>query len=113
MKRFLAVVAIAAVSAGFAACGGSGDEPSAAQDTPAAATAAVAGAVSANSASEEQLAAAFTAAGVQNAAKWADEVVEYRPYPADDTTFAKLRGELAKYNPAPDQLEKIIGALVP
>lgn len=112
MKRFLAVVAIGVASVGFAACGGSDDEPAAAQDTPTA-TAVVTGPVSANSASEEQLAAAFAAAGVQNAEKWADEVVEYRPYPADDASFAKLRGELAKYNPAPDQLEKIVGALVP
>ena len=34
-----------------------------------------------------------------SAARWAREVEEYQPYPTDDLSFAKLRQELAKYNP--------------
>ncbi len=67
--------------------------------------------VSANDASVEELAAAFTAAGIPNADKWAREVDEYRPYDTSDPTFAHLRDELAKYNPAPEVVEQIIAAL--
>jgi ABC-type transport system substrate-binding protein len=67
-------------------------------------------AVNANTASVEELQAAFEAAGISNADKWAREVAEYRPYPADPT-WAQLRQELSKYNIAPDVLEKIIGLL--
>ena len=39
--------------------------------------------VNANDASVEELAAAFEAAGIPNAARWAHEVEEYRPYSDD------------------------------
>jgi hypothetical protein len=58
-----------------------------------------------------ELTAAFQAAGIPNAARWAREVEEYRPYPADDPTFAKLRAELAKYNPGPGVVDQIVAAL--
>jgi hypothetical protein len=67
--------------------------------------------VNANTATIPELQQAFEAAGIPNAARWAREVDEYRPYPTDDPTFAKLRRELAKYNPAPDVLEKILASL--
>ena len=54
---------------------------------------------------------AFVAAGIPNAARWAREVDEYRPYPTDDPTFGKLKRELAKYNIAPDVLEKLLATL--
>ncbi|MFN0092829.1 MAG: hypothetical protein ACKVWR_21550 [Acidimicrobiales bacterium] len=54
----------------------------------------------------------FAAAGIPTASRWAREVEEYRPYPVDPQ-WAKLRKELAKYNPAPDVLEKILAALAP
>jgi hypothetical protein len=38
-------------------------------------------------------------------------VDEYRPYPTDDPNMAKLRQNLAKYNPAPDVVEKIVASL--
>lgn len=76
-------------------------------------TAAGAVKVSANTASEEELKAALEAAGVPNAAKWVDEIVEYRPYPADDPTLARLRQKIAKYNPGPDVIEKIVSVLTP
>jgi hypothetical protein len=48
---------------------------------------------------------------VPNAARWAREVVEYRPYPTDDPTFAKLRQNLAKYNPPAGVVDQIISVL--
>src|SRR5213082_1527028 len=64
-----------------------------------AASAASAQKVNANTASQDEIQRALQAAGVPNSARWAGEVVEYRPYPTDDPSFAKLRRELAKYNP--------------
>lgn len=66
--------------------------------------------VNANTASVQELQTAFEVAGITNADRWAREVAEYRPYPADPT-WAQLRQELSKYNIAPDVLEKIIGLL--
>jgi hypothetical protein len=67
--------------------------------------------VNANTASVAELQQAFEAAGISNAARWAREVDEYRPYPTDDPSFAKLRGELAKYNPGQDVVERIVATL--
>jgi hypothetical protein len=68
------------------------------------------GRVNANTASVAELQAAFEAAGISNADKWAREVDEYRPCP-NDPTWAQLRQELGKYNIADDVLEKIISVL--
>ena len=67
--------------------------------------------VNANEANEDEIAAALSAAGVPNADRWAREVAEYRPYPSDDPTWAKLRKELAKYNPADGVVDQIISVL--
>ena len=67
--------------------------------------------VSANNATNAQLVTALTAAGVPNPANWAREVAEYRPYDANDANMTKLRQNLAKYNPAPGVVDKIISAL--
>jgi hypothetical protein len=67
--------------------------------------------VNANTASQDEVAAALDEAGVPNGARWAKEVVEYRPYPTDDPTFAKLRQNLAKYNPGPGVVDMIVSAL--
>jgi hypothetical protein len=86
--------------------------PALAQASPAAAQASAAvQKVNANTASIAELQQAFEAAGIPSAARWAREVDEYRPYPTDDPTFAKLRQNLAKYNPSPDVVEKIIATL--
>jgi hypothetical protein len=69
--------------------------------------------VSANSASQSEIAAALEAAGVTNAQRWAKEVVEYRPYDTGDANFTKLRQSLAKYNPGEDTVNKVVGALKP
>ena len=69
--------------------------------------------VSANTATKAQITAALTAAGVTNAARWAKEVIEYRTYPKSDPTLAKLRQNLAKYNPGQATVDKIISVLKP
>ena len=65
----------------------------------------------ANTASRAEMTAAFTAAGISNASRWATEVEEYRPYPTNDPNMAKLRQNLAKYNPGPGVVDGIIAAL--
>ena len=69
--------------------------------------------VSANTASEDAIAAALKAAGVASPKRWAAEVVEYRPYATDDIGLAKLRENLAKYNPAQKTLDQILSTLLP
>ena len=69
--------------------------------------------VSANTASEDEIAAALESAGVSNADRWAEEVVEYRPYPADDPNLTELRDNLAKYNPGQETTDLIVSALAP
>jgi hypothetical protein len=69
--------------------------------------------VSANSASMDELVAALEGAGVTAADRWADEIVEYRPYDAGDATLAKLQDELVKYDPSPETLAGILSVLEP
>ncbi|WP_051684011.1 hypothetical protein [Blastococcus sp. URHD0036] len=69
--------------------------------------------VSANTASADEIAAALESAGVSNAERWAEEVVEYRPYPTDDPDLTRLRDNLAKYNPGQETVDKIVSALMP
>ncbi len=117
--------ALIAAALTLAACGGAAATPGSnatatstiAAATPASAitaavtTAATSTRASANNATAAQLQAAFEAAGVPNASRWVIEVQEYRPYPADDPTFAKLKSNLAKYNPSADTLSRILAAL--
>ena len=109
----------AALAVGPVACGGSSDSSSsgptttAASDAPATAGSSSSGKVSANEASTEEIAAALQAAGVDNADRWADEVTEYRPYPADDPDLTGLRDELEKYDPGQETIDRIVGALQP
>ncbi len=69
--------------------------------------------MSANTASVDEIAAALESAGVSNAERWAEEVVEYRPYPPDDPDLTKLRDNLAKYNPGEETTDLIVSALTP
>src|SRR4051794_21473855 len=115
------------LAAFLAACSSSGGGVPSAAATPVASPGATASAavvastaassattrVSANSASEPEIAAALQAAGVPNATRWAREVTEYRPYPTDDPTLQKLQHNLAKYNPDPATLAGILSALTP
>ena len=79
--------------------------------TAAATASSTAAKASANNATAAQLQAAFEAGGVPNASRWVIEVQEYRPYPVNDPTFAKLKSNLAKYNPSADTLSRILAAL--
>jgi hypothetical protein len=69
--------------------------------------------VNANTASEAKIAAALESAGVDNADQWAEEVVEYRPYPQNDPNLGKLRANLEKYNPGKETTDLIVSALTP
>ncbi|MCD2191122.1 hypothetical protein [Actinomycetospora soli] len=127
--RIALAVSGAALALALAGCSGGGSEApasSSATSTPASTSATSAGSatsasaaptggpkVSANNASEDELAQRFEQAGIPNAEKWADEVVEYRPYPADDPNFNALREELAKYNPGPGVVDQIVAVLQP
>lgn len=82
-------------------------------DDDSTATAGAGDKVSANTASEDEITQALTAAGVSNPGRWAEEVVEYRPYPSDDPDLTKLRQNLAKYNPGEETTDKIVSALTP
>ncbi|MFD1540941.1 hypothetical protein [Nonomuraea guangzhouensis] len=86
---------------------------SAGVSTSSASASAQAGKVSANTADEAQITAALQVAGVTNPDRWAREVMEYRPYAADDTDLTSLRQNLAKYNPGQDTVDKIVSALTP
>jgi hypothetical protein len=108
-------VPAAASSVAGAASGAAGAAGSAVNSAGSAAGSAVNSVrkVSANTASEEEITAALTAAGVSNPGRWAEEVVEYRPYPTDDPNLTKLRDNLAKYNPGQETVDKIVSALQP
>ena len=123
MRPVLSLLSAAAIA--LAACGGATSSgasnatattrvataTSASTSTAAATAASTATKASANNATAAQLQAAFEAAGVPNASRWIIEVQEYRPYPTDDPTFAKLKSNLAKYNPSADTLSRILAAL--
>jgi DNA uptake protein ComE-like DNA-binding protein len=85
--------------------------PSASSNSAGASQATSSGTVNANTATVDELAATFSAAGISNADRWAREVAEYRPYD-DAPAWTKLRHELAKYNIDPAVLEKIVAVLV-
>jgi hypothetical protein len=120
-KARLSCVLVVGIGLSVAGCGGSTTtSESSSQATTTQATssatgsAAAAGAkVSANTASDSEIEAALAAAGVNNPGRWAHEVVEYRPYPADDPNLQKLRDNLAKYNPGEETVDKIVSALTP
>ena len=119
----LSAAAMALAACGGAASSGASDATATARVTtvaPAATSASAATAATAsstatkasvNNATAAQLQAAFEAGGVPNASRWVIEVQEYRPYPVDDPTFAKLKSNLAKYNPSADTLSRILASL--
>jgi hypothetical protein len=109
----VALVAVA-TCASLAACGStSGDTQAGSSSAPATSAASQTGKVSANTASESEITAALQAAGVDNAARWTREVMEYRPYPANDPKLTSLRDNLAKYNPGQETVDKIVSVLTP
>lgn len=123
MTKSVTLLGLAALAAGvlLSGCAATDAEPSgapattsavaaAASATPGAATVAK---ISANTATEPEIAAALRAAGVTSPERWAEEVVEYRPYDTDDTALNRLRQKLAKYNPGEETMTKILAALRP
>jgi hypothetical protein len=116
----LAAIGAAVVGVSLAACGGvtsagPSAAPAAAVQYAAAPGEAAPGTakVSANSASQDDIATALKAAGVSSPKRWAAEVVEYRPYSNDDSDLAKLRQNLAKYNPGQRTVDMIVSTLQP
>ncbi len=107
--KYLALLVVLTLTLAAVACSSESDSSAEAADSGEAVTAG--GKLSANNSSDEELEAAFEAAGILNAEQWAHEVEEYRPYPMDDTDFTKLRGELAKYKPGPGLVDSIIDLL--
>lgn len=105
----LLLVGMLAVS--LAACSGGGTTTDSGGSE--ATTAPAAGKVSANNASEDEIVAALEGAGVEDAAEWAEEIVEYRPYADQAELEEKLTEELAKYNPSQETLDGIFSVLVP
>jgi hypothetical protein len=95
----------------LAACGSPSQDTSA----PAAAAngAAHVGKVSANTASKTEIVAALTGVGVPNPQRWANEVMEYRPYAANDSDLTRLRENLIKHKPGQQTVDKIVSALTP
>ena len=105
VRRLLFAIALAIVATMVMACSGESG------DGGPASTYISGQKVSANNASRADLQAAFEHAKISNAGKWAREVEEYRPYPEDDPDYRKLRNELAKYNPTPGVVDRIIAQL--
>src|SRR5215210_6014920 len=126
-SRLTMACTVTLLTLGLGACGGSTATPSATDSAtnraPSATDSATSGAPSsttsvgtkesANTASEDEIAAALENAGVSNPERWAEEVVEYRPYATDDPNLTKLRDNLAKYNPGQETIDKIVSALTP
>jgi hypothetical protein len=63
-----------------------------------------------NTATTAQLTVALRAAGVNNPARWAKEVEEYRPYTSGNLK-STLTQELGKYDISQDQLNRVLSAL--
>ncbi len=105
----------AATATGAAATGGTAISTLAPASTGSTASTATPSAaiakISANNATNAQLIAAFTAAGIPNPSSWAREVQEYRPYDTSDANLTKLRQNLVKYNPAAGVVDKIVATL--
>ena len=105
------VVFVSFATFGLVGCGSS--ETDSTDEAMSGASPAAAKKVSANTASEAQITAALESAGVDNADQWAEEVVEYRPYPKSDPNLGKLRANLKKYNPGKETTDLIVSALTP
>jgi pectin methylesterase-like acyl-CoA thioesterase len=113
--RLSLICGVTAIGLAVTGCGGSTTTGTGSSTKTAASTASTqpVAKVSANTASQEDITKALSSAGVPNADQWADEVVEYRPYPANDPNLTKLRDNLAKYNPGDAIVDKIVSALTP
>jgi len=64
-----------------------------------------------NTATANELRAAFAAAGILGAADWANAIDEARPYPANDASWAKLRTALAEAGASNAVIDQIVSLL--
>ncbi|MCW2651747.1 MAG: hypothetical protein JWR32_2723 [Mycobacterium sp.] len=116
MAKVCLFAASAVLILALTACGGATTSGSSSTKPPTASTTVATQPItkiSANSAPQSEIEAALSSAGVSNAARWAREVVEDRPYPADDPNLTKLRNNLAKDNPGQETVDNIVSALTP
>jgi hypothetical protein len=65
------------------------------------------------SSSEDDIAAALRANGVEDPQKWAQVILNNAPYPADDPNMTKLRQVLQQQNADPATIEKIVNTVQP
>ncbi len=65
-----------------------------------------------NTASVNEMRAAFAAVGILGAVAWAAAIEDARPYPADDVSWLKLRAALSKAGAPSTSVEQIIVLLV-
>ncbi len=116
----LSAVVLASVLLGAAVAGGCSSEDLEVSESPTSSTTLVPPGpdgppegttvtVDANTASVDDLAAAFEAAGVPDPEQWAREVEEHRPY-ADDG-WAHLRQELSRAGIDDDTLDRVTSTL--
>lgn len=66
-----------------------------------------------HTASQQDIAATLKSNGVDNPGEWAQIVMAYRPYPANDPSLAKLRRVLLQYHADPDTIAKTLNSLTP
>ena len=105
---------LALVLAGCGASRGGADEPGV--KLPPSAAPGPAGAserTSIATASQQTIAASLRANNVSNPEGWAQVVLQYRPYPANDPSLGKLRQALVQYKADPATIDKITNALKP
>ena len=108
--KYLALLVVLTLTLAAVAC--SSESDSSAEGADSGETVTAGGKLSANNASVEELGGGVRSGGhYERRATVAHEVEEYRPYSVDDTDFAKLRRELAKYNPGPSVIDSIIDLL--
>ncbi|WP_051342801.1 hypothetical protein [Pseudonocardia spinosispora] len=119
MRRAAVVSSAAVLGILLTGCGGStarsgSDQPGVALPPGAApGPAGAAARVSISDTSEQDMAATLRANGVDDAAEWADLIVQSRPYPPGDARLGKLRQVLTEHQAPPDTVDKITNALEP
>jgi hypothetical protein len=111
----LAAITVAGCSSGSQSRSGSDQPgvPAPPQSAAPGATPSEESKISINSSSDKDIAAALRANHVDDPEQWARRIGEDRPYPTTDRNLTKLRQDLARYNPDPQTLNKIIATLRP
>jgi hypothetical protein len=66
-----------------------------------------------HSSSQQDIASVLKSNGVHNPGRWAQIVIAYQPYPANDPSLAMLQRALTQYHADPDTIAEITNALTP